>query len=140
MDSQCSITLHHYSFSNRTHSGLFYPRERAATFLQCALEPFRPAGHSGPWSLPFPHSVHQCRSLIFYYITHRPICAFTSNMLPTITHYQLHGSSHRALGLRMTLDPIPTVDVRFPTSLTSDGSDAMYVLNPSIFVSFAVGD
>jgi len=31
-------------------------------------------------------------------------------------------------------------DVRFPTSLTSDGSDAMYVLDPSILQGFAVGD
>ena len=32
------------------------------------------------------------------------------------------------------------VDVRFPNGLTSDDSDAMYVLYSSIFVGFAVGD
>ena len=36
------------------------------------------------------------------------------------------------------MDPLPVaaVDVRFPTSLTSDGSDAMHVLGPSIFVGW----
>jgi len=42
----------------------------------------------------------------------------------------------------LTEDPliVAAVDVHFPTSLTNDVSDAMYVFGPSIFVGFAVGD
>ena len=44
-----------------------------------------------------------------------------------ITHYKIHGRSMQVslLGLLTTLC---TSDVRFPTSLTGDGTDAMYVL------------
>ena len=65
-------------------------------------------------------------------------CAFTSNMLPTITHNHPLSPTcfvlpRPRLGFTLTLDPLPVtafVDVRFPTSLTSDGSDPMYVLDP----------
>jgi len=41
------------------------------------------------------------------------------------------------------LDPLPVAafaDVRLQTSFTSDGSDAMYALDPSIFLGLTVGD
>jgi len=47
------------------------------------------------------------------------------------------------LGFRPILDPLPVAafaDVCFQTSLMSDGSDAMYALDPSIFLGFTVGD
>ena len=42
----------------------------------------------------------------------------------------------------MPLDPltVAAVDVHFPTSLTSDVFDTMYVFGPSKFVGFAVRD
>jgi len=49
----------------------------------------------------------------------------------------------RLTAARVAIDLAPlltvVIDVHFPTSLTSDGSDPMYVLGSSIFVGFAVG-
>jgi len=53
MDCQCNITLLVFTLASRT-----------ATFLFSSAHWSRPAGRSGPWSLPFTHSVHQRRPLI----------------------------------------------------------------------------
>jgi len=98
----------------------------------------RPAGRSGPWS-------HHPASVF------RSFCCYTVHELILRFHVKYASHSHPLwairfvslrLELRLTLDPliVGAVDVHFPTSLTSDVSDAMYVLGPSIFVGFAVGD
>jgi len=103
-------------FSKRSHSGLFYPHERPLFTSAQTSGPLRPFVFAiyafGP-SMSVSHSSITSHTHLF--------CAFTSNILPTITHYEPHGSSYRAW-LRLTLDPLPVaaVDVRFPTSLASD--------------------
>jgi len=44
------------------------------------------------------------------------------------------------LGLWLTLLTIAVVDVHCLTSMTNNVSDTMYVLSPSIFVTFVIGD
>jgi len=76
-------------------------------------------------------------------ITHRPISHFRfrhvsyNHPLRAPRFVPLPSTSP---GPRFDLWTSEAVDVRFPTSLTGDGSDAMYVLDPSMPVYFAVGD
>ena len=69
-------------------------------FLYSTLVPQQASGPLRPLVLGRPPAsvAGGRRSLVLFAVTPRTnlFCAFTSNMLPTITHYGLHGSSHSA--------------------------------------------
>jgi len=90
----------------------------------------RPAGRSDPVSPP---SVGLFRSFCCYTV-HEPILRFHVKHAPHSHPLWAIRFVSPHLGLRLTLDPLilAAADVHFPTSLTSNVSDVMYVLGPSI--------
>ena len=149
VSDQCNITLHHYTFSKQFHSGLICPHELppfshvninhtiSYILLSCRNVCLnRSAGRSSPWSLPLTASISVGLS------SHTDLVALSLRTCfpqSSIISYMVRLT---ASGLRLTLDPLPTAaeDVHFPTSLTSDGSNAIYLPGSSIFLGFAVGD
>ena len=100
--------------------------------------PQQPSGPLRPLVIVL-NGVHQRRSLVLllygtptYFALSLQPCFPQS---PTMSHAVRLTMPRVAIGLGPA-----TADVRFPTSSTGNGSDPMYVLDLSVFLSFAVGD